>query len=68
MSTPKMRGLVELEELDNHFAALSHRTRRAVLLVLHANYGMMTSGSIRSDSIAPGKQRVAISEFPRKLA
>jgi hypothetical protein len=34
-----MRGVIELEELDRHFAALSHRTRRAVLLVLHAYAG-----------------------------
>jgi DNA-binding transcriptional ArsR family regulator len=41
-----MRGVVDLEELDRHFAALSHRTRRAALLVLHANGGTMTSGAI----------------------
>jgi DNA-binding transcriptional ArsR family regulator len=41
-----MRGVVELEELDSHFGALSHRTRRAVLHVLHANGGTMTSGAI----------------------
>jgi DNA-binding transcriptional ArsR family regulator len=41
-----MRGLAELEEQDRHFAALSHRSRRAVLLVLHANGGTMTSGAI----------------------
>lgn len=41
-----MLGLAQLDELDRHFAALSHRTRRAVLLVLHANGGTMTSGAI----------------------
>ena len=41
-----MRGLTELDELDVHFGALSHRTRRAILLVLHANGGTMTSGAI----------------------
>jgi hypothetical protein len=34
MTKPKMRGEVELEELDPHFAALSHRPSRAVLHVL----------------------------------
>ncbi|MBC3840003.1 helix-turn-helix transcriptional regulator [Streptacidiphilus sp. 4-A2] len=46
MSDGTMRGLVELEELDRVFSALSHRTRRAVLLVLHTNGGAMTSGAI----------------------
>ena len=41
-----MRGLTDLEELDRAFSALSHRTRRAILLVLHANGGAMTSGAI----------------------
>lgn len=46
MSASKKRGVAELEELDRHFAALAHRTRRAVLLVLHSNNGVMTSGAI----------------------
>lgn len=41
-----MRGVAELEELDRVFAALGHHTRRAILLVLHANGGVMTSGAI----------------------
>jgi DNA-binding transcriptional ArsR family regulator len=41
-----MRGLVELEELDKVFSALSHRTRRAILVVLHTRGGAMTSGAI----------------------
>jgi DNA-binding transcriptional ArsR family regulator len=41
-----MRGVVELEELDRAFGALSHQTRRAILSVLHANNGVMTSGAI----------------------
>jgi DNA-binding transcriptional ArsR family regulator len=41
-----MRGVAELEELDRVFAALSHQTRRAILSVLHANGGVMTSGAI----------------------
>jgi DNA-binding transcriptional ArsR family regulator len=41
-----MRGVEELEELDRVFGALSHRTRRAILLVLHANGGTMTSKRI----------------------
>jgi DNA-binding transcriptional ArsR family regulator len=41
-----MRGVAELEELDRVFGALSHRTRRAILSVLDANDGTMTSGAI----------------------
>lgn len=41
-----MRGEDELEELDRIFSAVAHRTRRAILLVLHANAGVMTSGAI----------------------
>jgi DNA-binding transcriptional ArsR family regulator len=44
--TQKMRGVAELEELDRVFAALGHQTRRAILLVLHANGGVMTSKNI----------------------
>ena len=45
MGTP-MRGVAEMEALDRIFGALGHQTRRAVLLVMHANGGEMTSGSI----------------------
>jgi DNA-binding transcriptional ArsR family regulator len=41
-----MRGVEELEELDRVFSALGHQTRRAILLVLHVNGGVMTSGAI----------------------
>jgi len=41
-----MRGVDELQELDRVFGALSHQTRRAILLVLHVNGGVMTSGAI----------------------
>ena len=41
-----MRGVAELEELDRVFGALGHQTRRAILSVLHANGGVMTSGAI----------------------
>lgn len=41
-----MRGVAELAELDRLFGALSHQTRRAILSVLHANGGVMTSGAI----------------------
>jgi DNA-binding transcriptional ArsR family regulator len=41
-----MRGVAELEELDRVFGALAHQTRRAILSVLHANGGVMTSGAI----------------------
>ncbi|NUR63551.1 MAG: helix-turn-helix transcriptional regulator [Catenulispora sp.] len=46
--TDKLRGVAELEELDRVFSALGHQTRRAILLVLHANGGQMTSGAIAS--------------------
>ncbi len=46
MTTPKLRGVVELEELDRVFGALGHQTRRAILSVLYANGGVMTSGAI----------------------
>lgn len=41
-----MRGVSELEDLDRVFGALGHQTRRAILSVLHANGGIMTSGAI----------------------
>ena len=41
-----MRGVAEMEELDRVFGALGHQTRRAILVVMHANGGAMTSGSI----------------------
>lgn len=41
-----MRGVEEMDELDRVFGALGHQTRRAILLVMHANGGEMTSGSI----------------------
>ena len=41
-----MRGVTDLAELDRVFAALGHSTRRAILLVLDANGGVMTSGAI----------------------
>jgi|GEM_PF-1574905 len=44
--TPQLRGVAELAELDRVFAALGHQTRRAILLVLYANGGVMTSKSI----------------------
>ncbi|HLY82809.1 MAG TPA: metalloregulator ArsR/SmtB family transcription factor [Acidimicrobiales bacterium] len=46
MTPGPMRGVVELEELDRVFGALGHRTRRAILSVLDANGGIMTSGAI----------------------
>ncbi len=41
-----MRGVAQLEELDRVFGALAHQTRRAILSVLDANDGVMTSGAI----------------------
>jgi DNA-binding transcriptional ArsR family regulator len=46
VNTPKPRAVAELEELDAIFSALAHRTRRAILLVLHAHGGQLTSGAI----------------------
>jgi DNA-binding transcriptional ArsR family regulator len=39
-------GLADLDRLDAFFAALSHRTRRAILVTLLANGGSQTSGKI----------------------
>ncbi|WZH38182.1 MAG: metalloregulator ArsR/SmtB family transcription factor [Microbacterium enclense] len=39
-------GLADLDRLDAVFAALSHRTRRAILVTLRANGGSQTSGRI----------------------
>jgi DNA-binding transcriptional ArsR family regulator len=39
-------GIADLERLDAVFAALSHRTRRAILVTLEANGGSQTSGKI----------------------
>jgi len=43
VTNPQMRGVAEL---DRVFGALAHQTRRAILSVLHANDGVMTSGAI----------------------
>jgi DNA-binding transcriptional ArsR family regulator len=42
----RIRGLADLDELDAVFAALAHRTRRAILVTLLANGGSQTSGKI----------------------
>lgn len=39
-------GLADLDRLDAVFGALSHRTRRAILVTLLANGGSQTSGKI----------------------
>lgn len=39
-------GLADLDRLDALFGALSHRTRRAILVTLLANGGSQTSGKI----------------------
>lgn len=44
--TDQIQGLSDLAELDAVFGALSHRTRRAILVTLHVNGGSMTSGKI----------------------
>ncbi|SMQ71250.1 DNA-binding transcriptional regulator, ArsR family [Plantibacter sp. VKM Ac-1784] len=47
MPSPELiPGLADLERLDAVFAALSHRTRRAILVTLLANGGSQTSGRI----------------------
>jgi DNA-binding transcriptional ArsR family regulator len=42
----KVPGLADLDRLDAVFAALSHRTRRAILVTLLAHGGSQTSGKI----------------------
>jgi len=46
VSVEPIRGVAELEELDRLLAALGHQTRRAILLVLYENDGILTSGAI----------------------
>lgn len=47
MPTPEqVPGLADLDRLDVVFAALAHRTRRAILVTLLANGGSQTSGKI----------------------
>jgi len=46
VTPPISRGVAELAELDRVFGALAHQTRRAILSVLDANDGLMTSGAI----------------------
>lgn len=47
MPTPEqIPGLADLDRLDAAFAALAHRTRRAILATLLANGGSQTSGKI----------------------
>jgi DNA-binding transcriptional ArsR family regulator len=45
-SPEQIPGLADLDRLDAVFAALSHRTRRAILVTLLANGGSQTSGKI----------------------
>jgi DNA-binding transcriptional ArsR family regulator len=40
------RGLAELEDVERIFRALSHASRRHVLVVLNARGGRMTAGQI----------------------
>jgi DNA-binding transcriptional ArsR family regulator len=42
----RIPGLADLDRLDAVFGALSHRTRRAILVALLANGGSQTSGKI----------------------
>ena len=42
----RIPGLADLDRWDAVFAALSHRTRRAILVTLLANGGSQTSGKI----------------------
>jgi len=44
--TDRIPGLVDLDQLDAVFGALSHRTRRAILVTLLAHGGSQTSGKI----------------------
>lgn len=45
-TSDQIPGLADLDRLDAVFAALSHRTRRAILVTLLANGGSQTSGKI----------------------
>jgi DNA-binding transcriptional ArsR family regulator len=40
------RGIAELQALEAVFGALAHRSRRTILLALHARGGEMTSGEV----------------------
>jgi DNA-binding transcriptional ArsR family regulator len=40
------KGISDLEDLDQVFAALAHQSRRTILLVLMARGGAMSSGDI----------------------
>jgi DNA-binding transcriptional ArsR family regulator len=51
--TAKLRGIAELEDLDRVFSALADHTRRAILLVLHANGGQLTFDAIAARFDAP---------------
>lgn len=42
----RVPGLADLDRLDAVFAALAHRTRRAILVTLLAHGGSQTSGKI----------------------
>jgi DNA-binding transcriptional ArsR family regulator len=44
----KPKGLADLQDLDEVFAALAHQSRRTILGVLKARGGEMTSGEIAS--------------------
>lgn len=46
MSDGARDGLAELDDQERVFAALAHRTRRHVLVVLNARGGALTSGQI----------------------
>lgn len=43
---PEIRGLRDLELDDRLFSALAHRTRRAIVVMIHAAGGELTSGEI----------------------
>lgn len=45
-ATRKRDGLAEVEATDQVFAALSHSSRRQILMVLHFRGGEMTAGEI----------------------
>jgi DNA-binding transcriptional ArsR family regulator len=47
-SAGRPKGLRDLDDIDVVFGALSHASRRHILLVLHARGGAMTSGELAS--------------------
>jgi len=46
--TGRAKGLRDLDQIEDVFSALAHRSRRQILTVLRARGGTMTSGDLAS--------------------